>query len=133
MRLTRTVINDSYREADMVRYQAMPFILGYQVNLSNNHPVFDICDSLAGTYPKTFVWRKWHVQCICNCTPKLASPEDYDKYEQAILNGEAEKHQFQGGIKEVPSNFKSYVEKKKGSMDNWARKPDWVTENGVKI
>jgi hypothetical protein len=133
MRLTRTIINDSYREADMVRYQSIPFILGYSVNLSNNHPVFDICDDLQGTYPKTFIWRKWHVQCLCNCTAKLASPDDYDKYENAILNGTADKYKFQGIVKETPANFNNYVEKQKGSMDKWARKPDWVTENNVKI
>jgi hypothetical protein len=133
MRLTRTIINDSYREADMVRYQTIPFILGYQVNLSNNHPRTDICDDLKGTYPKSFIWRKWHVQCMCNCKAKLASPEDYDKYEQALLNGTADNYQFKGVVKEVPDNFNTYVEKAKGSMDNWKRKPDWVTENSVTI
>jgi hypothetical protein len=133
MRLTRDINNESYRQADMIRYQSLPFIIGYQVNLSNNHPRTDICDSLKGTYPKTFVWRKWHNQCLCNCTAKLASPDDYDKYEQALLNGTAENYQFKGVVNDLPDNFKSYVEKGKGSMDNWKRKPDWVTENGVKI
>jgi hypothetical protein len=133
MRLTRTVVNDSYRESDMVRYQTIPFILGYQVNLSNNHPRTDICDDLKGTYPKTFIWRKWHIQCLCHCTSKLASPEDYDKYEQALLNGTAGNYRFKGVVKEVPDNFKTYVEKSKGSMDKWKRKPDWVLENGIKI
>jgi hypothetical protein len=133
MRITRTTINDSYREADMVRYQNLPFIIGYQVNLSNNHPRTDICDDLKGTYPKTFTWRRWHPQCMCNCTAKLASPDDYDKYEQALLNGTADNFQFKGRVKETPSNFKTYVEKKQGSMDNWKRKPDWVTDNGITI
>jgi hypothetical protein len=133
MRLTRHTINDTYRQADMVRYQTLPFILGYNVNLSNNHPRFDICDSLTGTYPKTFVWRAWHVQCMCNCTPKLASPEDYDKYEEAILKGTAGKYSFQGEVKALPDQFEKYVEDKKGSMDNWKRKPDWVTDNKVSI
>jgi len=133
MRITRTTINDSYREADMVRYQSLPFVIGYQVNLSNNHPRTDICDDLQGTYPKAFVWRRWHPQCMCNCTSKLATPEDYDKYEQAILNGTADEYRFKGVVNDLPGNFNSYVEKKKGSMDNWKRKPDWVTENGIKL
>jgi hypothetical protein len=133
MRMTRTITNDSYRESDMARYQSMPFILGYQVNLSNNHKTFDICDDLKGTYPKTFVWLKWHVQCVCNCTSKLASPEEFEKYQEAVLNGTEANFKFSGVIKDMPSHFDAYVDKNKGSMDGWARKPDWVTNNEIKI
>lgn len=133
MRITRDVTNDSYRQSDMVRYQSLPFVLGYEVNLSNNHPRVDICDDLKGTYPKTFVWLKWHIQCLCNCTAKLASPEEYDVYEQAILDGTEKNFIFSGVVKSTPDNFNSYVQKNTGSMDNWKRKPDWVLMNGIKI
>ena len=133
MRITRDTINSSYREADMVRYQSLPFVLGYKVSLSNNHPKFDVCDSLAGIYPKTFKWRAWHVLCMCNCVAELPSPEEYDKYEQAILNGTADGYKFKDEIKQVPDNLNSYIEKNKGMMDNWKRKPDWITENNLKI
>jgi hypothetical protein len=133
MRLTRDTVNDSYRQADMNRYQTLPFILGYDVNLSNNHPRTDICDDLKGTYPKTFVWLKWHNQCICNCTSKLASPEEFDKYQQALIDGTAANFKFSGGVSAVPSNFTTYVENNQGKMDNWKRKPDWVLMNDVKI
>lgn len=133
MRITRDTINESYRQSDMIRYQAIPFVLGYVVTLSNNHPVRDICDELAGKYPKTFKWRKWHIQCLCSCAPELPSPEEYDKYEQAILNGTEEGYKFKGEVKELPNNLSSYVEKNKGKMDGWAKKPDWVLENGIKL
>jgi len=133
MRITRDTINESYRQSDMIRYQTIPFVLGYVVNLSNNHPVRDICDELAGTYPKMFKWRKWHIQCMCNCVAELPSPADYAKYEQAILNGTDEGYKFKREVKELPNNLNSYVEKNKGKMDGWAKKPDWVVENRLRL
>ena len=133
MRLTRDTVNDAYRQSDMVRYQTLPFILSYSVNLSNNHPRTDICDDLKGTYPKTFVWLKWHNQCLCNCTSNLASPADFDRYQNAILNGTDKDFKFTGVVTSVPNNFTDYVTKNTGMMDNWKRKPDWVLTNDVKI
>lgn len=133
MRLTRDTVNDSYRQADMVRYQTLPFILGYDVNISNNHPRTDICDDLKGAYPIGFVWLKWHNQCICNCTSRLAKPDEFDRYQQSIINGTDDKFKFTGVVKSLPDNFNTYVENKNGSMDNWKRKPEWVTANKVKI
>ncbi|TDQ12171.1 hypothetical protein [Pedobacter metabolipauper] len=133
MRLTRDTINDSYRQADMVKYQSLAFVLGYVVNLSAMHPVTDICDALKGIYPKTFVWRKWHNQCICNCTPKLPSMKEYREYERAILNGTDSEFVFTGQVNDMPKNLNTYVEENKGFMDNWKRKPDWVTENGINL
>jgi hypothetical protein len=133
MRITRDTINDSYRQSDMVRYQTLPFVLGYDVNLSNRHPRTDICDDLKGTYPKTFIWRKWHIQCLCNCAAKLASPEEYARYEQAILSGTEGNFKFKDQVTELPSQLNSYVIRNQGKMDNWKVKPDWVTENRIRI
>jgi len=133
MRLTRDTVNDSYRQADMNRYQTLPFVLGYEVNLSNNHPRTDICDDLKGTYPKTFVWLKWHNQCICFCTTKMASPEEFDRYQQALIDGTADNFKFTGGVISLPNNFDNYVANNQGKMDKWKRKPDWVLMNDVQI
>lgn len=65
MRLTRTETNMGYRNADIARWQTMPFVLGYEVKLSLSHPKYDICDPLAKRYPKTFNWAGWHPQCLC--------------------------------------------------------------------
>lgn len=133
MRLTRDTVNDSYRQADMVRYQSLPFVLGYDVNLSNSHPRVDICDDLQGLYPKTFVWLKWHNQCLCGCTSRLASPAEFYRYQDAILAGTADKFIFTGTVNSLPTQFKTYVSSNQGTMDGWKRKPDWVTMNNVKI
>jgi hypothetical protein len=128
-RLTRDITNDSYRSADIVRYQSTPFILGYTVKLSNNHPKYDICDELKGDYGKDFVWRKWHIQCMCYSVPKLPTPEEYDKYEDALLSGNADNYSFKGEISGVPPQFNAYIKSNTDRMINWKRKPDWVTDN----
>lgn len=111
MRITRTTINDAYRQADMIRYQTIPFIISYNVNLSNNHPKFDICDSLAGIYPKTFVWTSWHLQCLCNCTSNLASPEEFERYRQALHDVTADKFKFSGVVENVPDQLTNTLRK----------------------
>ena len=55
-RLARTETNIAYRTADYERWQKMPFVIGIEIKLSNNHPEPDICDDLKGIYPKTFKW-----------------------------------------------------------------------------
>jgi hypothetical protein len=72
MRLARTETNAAYRRAEWESYQNNPLIIGYEICLSNNHTTLkngkvvrlvDICDELAGVYPKTFLWTGWHPQC----------------------------------------------------------------------
>ena len=85
MRLARTEVNMAYREAEFLRWQQLDFVVGFRVMLSNNHtvldskgkpqPLVDICDDLAGDYPKTFRFEGWHPQCRCFVVPILS---DYD-------------------------------------------------------
>ena len=73
MRLTRTEVNMAYRDADRLRWTKLDFVVGFEVKLSNNHtlngePFRDICDDLAGKYPKWFVYKSWHPQCYSDDT-----------------------------------------------------------------
>lgn len=129
LRVTRDVTNDAYREADNARWNDTPFVLGFEIKLSNNHPDHDICDHLAGIYPVTFKWTKWHIQCICYAVPVLASPEAYDEYERAVLAGNGDNYQFKDRVKNMPANFTSYVKENASRFDNWKRKPDWLPKN----
>lgn len=86
-RLARTETNIAYRTADYERWQQMPFVIGIEIKLSNNHPEPDICDDLKGIYPKTFKWSGWHPNCRCYQEPVLASPAELDKMLDNILDG----------------------------------------------
>jgi|GEM_PF-1868943 len=119
LRLTRTEINVSYAEADFERWQRLDFVIGYEVRLSNNHtcnghPFTDICDELAGRYPKWFKFTKWHPQCRCVCL--------------AIFDDDP----GAGEVRDVPANFKQWVTDNQPRLDRSIQKgtaPYWVRDN----
>lgn len=119
LRLTRTEINVSYAEADFERWQRLDFVVGYEVRLSNNHtcnghPFTDICDELAGRYPKWFKFTKWHPQCRCVCL--------------AIFDNDP----GAGEVRDVPDNFKQWVTDNQPRLDRSIKKgtaPYWVRDN----
>lgn len=73
IRLARSEINMAYRKAEQLRWQQMDFVVGYEIHLSNSHPKEDICDRLAGKYPKDFVWTGWHPSCYDDITKVLTN------------------------------------------------------------
>lgn len=124
LRLTATENNMAYRTADHLRWQQQPFVVGIEIKLSNNHTCkgvigrfVDICDDLAGVYPKDFKFVGWHPHCRCYCVPKQASKEEFMDYQQRLLNGEdVSNYHFKGEVKDLPRNFK-----------------DWYTDNTDRI
>lgn len=114
MRVARTETNIAYRRADHERWQAMDFVLGQRVSMSKDHPKKDICDKLAGDYPKDFVFDGWHPQCFCYVTPITIPPEETAKLTEMMLNGEdwrGELARLKRGreITSYPDNFKQWV------------------------
>lgn len=71
VRLMRTEINSSYHLANYEFWQNEPYIIGIRISLSPQHPHEDICDDLAGDYPKDFKWSGWHPQCYSEDTKVL--------------------------------------------------------------
>ena len=61
---------------------------------------YDICDELAGEYPKEFKFVGWHSHCRCFVTAKLA---DYDEMNKWLVMSEEEKanYVFKGTVKDV--------------------------------
>ena len=115
MRVARSETNIAYRRADNERWQQMDFVLGQRIQLSKNHPKIDICDKLAGDYPKDFVFDGWHVQCFCFATPILIDEAEMAKVTEAFLKGE--KYTPQGKqITEYPTNFKNWVQDNKENI-----------------
>lgn len=114
MRVTRTETNIAYRRADHERWSQMDFVLGQRVNLSRSHPKKDICDKLAGDYPKDFVFDGWHPQCFCYVTPITLPPEETAHLTKMMLNGEDWRKELKRlvrgrEIKSYPDNFKEWV------------------------
>ncbi|MDE5720951.1 MAG: hypothetical protein K2I34_09365 [Paramuribaculum sp.] len=89
----------------------LDFVIGYEIRLSGNHPCEDICDRLAGVYPKSFRFTGWHPFCRCAAIPKLADKEDFIARQRAKLKGE-----------EVPTGYGNEVAEMPESFDEWGGK-----------
>lgn len=73
MRLTRSETNMAYRTAEQTRWKQFDFVVGYEIKLSQSHPCHDVCDELAGKYPKDFVWTGWHPMCYSDDSEVLTN------------------------------------------------------------
>lgn len=110
MRLTRTETNMAYRSADITRWQQLNFVLGYEVKMSKNHPCTDICDELAGTYPKEFMFVGWHPHCYCYIVPILCKEEELEQLTEQILRGEdIDGFTPAGVVSEMPPQFTNWI------------------------
>lgn len=110
MRVARTETNIAYRRADNARWQQMDFVIGQRVHLSRSHPRKDICDKLAGDYPKDFVFDGWHPQCFCYVTPILIDEDVYDELmDKDDWRAELQKYADAHQVTDYPDNFKSWV------------------------
>lgn len=109
IRLARSEINMAYRAAENERWKQMDFVVGYEIKLSHVHhqrmPHGDICDTLAGKYPKDFVWTGWHPNDLCYKVPILKTEEEFWEWD-----GRSEPTtESVNEVKDVPDAFKKWV------------------------
>jgi hypothetical protein len=129
-RLTRTETNMAYRSAEFERWQQLDFVVGIEIRLSNNHPVYDICDELAGVYPKSFLWRGWHPQCRCYQVPVLATPEETGDMLNRILSGESPANvKSTETITEYPEQFQQWLKNNEVRMETAKTVPYFIRDN----
>lgn len=88
------------------------FCRRHRIHLSGNHtlndkPFHDICDELAGKYPKDFKFTGWHPQCRCFVTTILKTKEERDEDVKKILRGEPVNGESVNKVKDVPQQFKA--------------------------
>jgi hypothetical protein len=129
LRLTSTETNMAYRNADFERWQNMPFVTGIKIQTSNNHPKYDICDALAGNYPKTFHWAGWHAACRCHQVPILMSETEYDKLEDKILGiGILDQRTISRTVN-IPTRASKWIEENADRLNALKKPPYWVRDN----
>ena len=118
----------AYRRADHERWQQMDFVLGIKIELSNQHPVTDICDFVQGDYPKDFVFDGWHPQCFCYATPILISEDEMAKVSEAFARGETYIPKGKP-VTDTPKGFKKWVKDHKEQIQGAKNLPYWVRNN----
>lgn len=128
MRLARTEINTAYRTADHEKFKAIPFVLGIEIRLSLAHPRFDICDYLVGVYPANFKFVGWHPQCLCFAVPILPNREEFNRYQDALLEERA--FELDGKITDIPEDAKTWFEENAEKISRWKTPPAFLKDNG---
>lgn len=99
-RLAYTEINMAYRTAEQERYKQMEDVVGMRIKTSEkSHKEADLCDVLAGDYPKSFKWTGWHPLCHCYLVPIFRTKREHDGGEEGT-----------DAVKRVPANYTKWVE-----------------------
>lgn len=130
MRVARSEVNMAYRESDFERWQQMDFIVGIEVRLSSNHPIKDICDELAGSYPKNFKFTSWHPHCRCHAIPILATEQEINQLERILLNGgDSSRFKSRREVVGAPSHFRSWVAQNRERIERAKSKPYFIMQN----
>ncbi len=131
LRMTATENNIAYRTADHNRWNALPFVLGIEVRISNNHPVADICDTFDGKrFPKEFKFTGWHPWCRCYAVSVLASQEEMDAYTRAIIAGEdVSNWKFKGQIDKMPEEFNQWMKDNRQRIAKAKTMPYFIRDN----
>jgi hypothetical protein len=144
-RLASTEINMAYQTSDYLRWQQMDFVVGIEVKTSNNHTLLgsdgkpheflDICDALAGKYPKDFKFTGWHPHCRCHAEPILKTEEEMDEDTDRILKGEDTTNESENKVEDVPQAFKDHVLKYGERIENTApgRLPYYIQDNRKRV
>ncbi|MEB3075013.1 hypothetical protein [Capnocytophaga gingivalis] len=127
LRLASNEINVAYKSADWLRIQQNPDVVGFEVRLSPQHKVYDMCDELKGKYPKSFHFHGWHVGCKCHIITILKTNEELIKELKADETLPPESSSNYVG--DVPSNYKQWVTDNKDRFKNWKTKPYFIEEN----
>lgn len=132
MRLTRTETNMAYRTADTDRWQRLDFVLGQHIGRGHNkdnEP--DICDKLAGDYPKEFKFTGWHPQCRCISTPILATPAEMAAMRKAIKEGKDPMSVLSPDrrVTEPPKAFTDWVSENRERIENASSVPYFIKDN----
>ena len=137
-RLAATETNMAYRTADFLRWQQMDYVVGIEIRLSNNHtlngrPFKDICDELAGFYPKSFKFTGWHPLCRCYQVPVLKTDKELAEDALRIAHGREPSVTSNNEVKDIPPQFRKWLEKNNGRISHAKSLPYFLRDNPVLI
>lgn len=141
LRMVATETNIAYRSADYLNTKASPWIVGIRIVLSNNHtckdsqgvaqPFTDICDKLAGRYPKDFKFTGWHPNCRCHIEYIHKTDAEVERDTKRMLRGEKpiEAHESKNFVGELPKSFKDWYEGNKERISRSKTTPYFIEDN----
>lgn len=118
LRLTITETNMAYNYANCERWSSELYVLGIRIRTSANHPEKDICDELAGDYPKDFMWRGWHPRCRCSMSSILIDRDSEEwKYLRSLPEKKYRAYKSPNLVPNVPEKFSKWCERNADKLD----------------
>lgn len=126
--------NIAYRKAYSLQAQGNPVVVGFDIQLSNNHtlngvPFVDVCDHLKGRYPKWFVFTGWHVLCRCHALSVLSTKQELNDMAETDLGGDLSDFHSQNEVKTLPPGFSKWIQDNAERSQNWKSQPDFIQNN----
>ena len=128
-RLAATETNIAYRTADYTRWQDFDFVVGIKIEVSKSNHVPDICDDLAGEYPKDFKWTGWHPHCRCHALTINKTKEEMATDTKRILNGEEPLQGSVNNVNSMPQAFNDWFADNEERLQNASTVPYFVSDN----
>lgn len=127
LRLASSEINAFYKESENQRWKSMDFVVGFEIKRSNNVFDCDLCESLKGRYPKSFLFIGWHPNCRCYQIPILKPIDMFtDELKGAVKPSYSNLGNFQTTeIKEMPANYKNHLKEKADIYMGYKTVPYW--------
>ncbi len=93
-------------------------------------PLTDICDELAGNYPKGFKFTGWHPNCRCHTETILLNGVDFEDFIKAKREGRAyDITKARGYVAEPPAAFDRWIDKNRERAKGWTVMPKFVKDN----
>lgn len=96
-------------------------------------PFTDICDTLAGKYPKDFKFTGWHPLCRCRALSVLKTDDEMAEDTQRILAGEQPEKGSVNAVRDVPAAFKGWVEEHSDRIKNARNLPYFIKDNRKRV
>lgn len=110
-RLMRTEINNAYHRANCERWQKEPFVIGIIIELSPQHPTYDMCDELVGRYPKDFIFTSFHPNCLCSANPITIHGKEKDEFYKRLTAGEDMSNYVSPNVvTDIPDSAKAWID-----------------------
>ena len=123
----------TYHTADHLRMQGMDFVVGMEANHHTCKGVegmcSDICDELAGKYPKGFKLTGWHPHCRCHVTTVLKTDKEMASDEERMTQGQEPQGGSENEVADVPENFVKWLADKEGRIAEARALPHFLRDN----
>lgn len=144
LRLAGSETNIAYRTADYLASQDQDFVVGIRIEPSKtNHTIKDakgkpvrfkdICDDLAGDYPKDFKFVGWHPNCRCHVLKIQKTIEEMKEDNRRIMEGKEPTKVSSREVKELPQSFREWVGNNSERIASAKQLPYFIRDNKAAV